>query len=610
MTTTSGAQTFAHPEQIHTASPTLRNPSWLSGRVAYLTVIAVILAIYSYPAVRTAFITKSLRLPAVSAPDLGLYLSLSRLERNADGQILNPYYHIGVPYPVSYLKFRLGPSLFGLLENLFRSQLWWALLTWNLLCWSLLCLAAIWLFRRFLPNPNAELVLAALSLLTLFGLDGFGRVTDASVHSLSIKLVGGLPYIRPFTPQLIMPLFLCYVGLQIRAIRDGSLPAWGAMAILQFVAFTAFPYATLVMAGTTTVAAVWYILSNLRETRWRLVVGFLLACGLPDMFFALHEGGGSRISFPDQSSLIKFQPFLMRQVIGKLWILTAILVLATVMSRKLRPAVKWPLVGVGLATLLLMMGDAVVSERVFFLSTHIGYFYQPTIIILFTFLVSAYLPSSAQSIRLTRIASLVTVILCCGYGLLMAEGNCQMNLPFNLEQAEMARWFARGEVSEQDLVITRFETTGYDDCEWIPLLSQAEVLYCRNAQLALTPEQNGDVQRLREVLYMYFDGKDHQWLESSEKFELYGLYGDVSSYRRSEERAARIFALRREMGPLFYRVEHNDPTIQGFFRRFRRVWILQNRQNSFFSNTRLGSYLDLKEQESSGNLLVLSADPR
>src|SRR5258708_4205895 len=60
----------------------------------------------------------------------------------------------------------------------------------------------------FLPNPNIELVLAALSLLTLFSLDGFGHVTEAWIHSVPMKLVGGLPYIRPFTPQFIMPLFL------------------------------------------------------------------------------------------------------------------------------------------------------------------------------------------------------------------------------------------------------------------------------------------------------------------------------------------------------------------------------------------------------------------
>jgi hypothetical protein len=595
--------------QTHTVSPTVQNSPRLRRRVAYLTVVAVILAIYSYPAVRTALTTKSLRLPAVSAPDLGLYLSLSQLKKSGDGQILNPYYHIGVPYPISYLKFRLAPSLFGLLDSLFGGRIWWTLFIWNLLCWSMLCLAAIWLFRRFLPNPNVELVLAAVSLLTLFSLDGFGHVTDAWIHSVPMKLVGGLPYIRPFSPQFIMPLFLFYVGLQIRAVRERSMQAWGAMAIVQFVAFTAFPYATLMMAGTTTVAAIWYILAGPRQAAWRVVVVFMLACGLPDIAFALHGSGGSRISFPGEKSLIKFQPFVMYQMIGKLWLLTMILVLAVLVTRKLRPDVKWPLVGLGLSTLLLKMGDAVVSEHAFFLSDHIGYFYQPTIIVLFIFLVSAYLPSGMRSLQLTRIVLLATVVLCCVYGLLMAEGNYRANLAFNLEQTEMSRWFARGEVSAQDLVITGFETTAYDNCEWIPLLSEAEVLYCRNAQLALTPEQNGDVQRLREVLYMYFDGKDHLWLENSTHFERYGLYGDLSSYRRPEELAARIVALRNELHPFFDRIESNDPSIRAFFHRFRRVWIIQS-PNHAFVKPRLESYLNIKDQETTGSLLVISSEAK
>jgi hypothetical protein len=189
----------------------------------------------------------------------------------------------------------------------------------------------------------------------------------------------------------------------------------------------------------------------------------------------------------------------------------------------------------------------------------------------------------------------------------MAEGNYRANLAFNLEQAEMSRWFARGEVSAEDLVITRFETTAYDNCEWIPLLSEAEVLYCRNAQLALTPEQNGDVQRLREVLYMYFDGKDHLWLENSTHFERYGLYGDLSSFRKPEELAARVVALRNELHPLFDRIENNDPSTRAFFRRFRRVWIIQS-PNDTFVTPRLESYLNLKDQETTGSLVVISSE--
>src|ERR1700688_3894589 len=192
----------------------------------------------------------------------------------------------------------------------------------------------------------------------------------------------------------------------------------------------------------------------------------------------------------------------------------------------------------------------------------------------------------------------------------MAEGNYRGNLTHNVRQADLASWFGRGEVSSRDLVITQYEGTQCDACEWIPLLSDAETLYCRNSQLALTPEQNRDMQRLREVLYLYFVGKDHQWLENATEFERYGLYGEVSSFHRPEERTARIIALRHEMLPFFERIENGDPSMHEFFRRFQRVWIIQYRQNPAFVDTRLASYLNFKEQQTSGRLLITSLEPK
>lgn len=280
---------------------------------------------------------------------------------------------------------------------------------------------------------------------------------------------------------------------------------------------------------------------------------------------------------------------------------------ATAITRKLRPELKWPLIGLGSSILVFKMSDAVIAERLFFIRDHIGYFYQCTIVILFVFLASAYFPAAGRSLRVARIASVVVVALCCVYGFLMAQGNYKANLPYNVELADFAEWMARGEVSANDLIITQFENSRYDDCEWIPLLSEAESLFCRDAQVILTPEQKRDVQRLREVIYLYFDGKDRQWLENATQFTRTGLYGELSSFRKPEELNARIDALRQGMRPFFDRVEQKDPTVASFFRQFRHVWVLQNRQ---FSNERLASYLDLSQPQTSGTLLITPAKPK
>ena len=585
---------------------------WPHRRAAYLAVIIIILGVYSFPAIRTAITTKSTRLPAVTAPDQGMYLTVSKLHAAAGGTFVNPYYHVALPYPLSYLKFRFGPYCFGLLNEAMAGRIWLAFFVWNLLWWSLLCVSAIWLFEKHLPRATIELVLAGTALITLFGLDGLQIAVRGWAQTSQIDLLNGLPYIRAFTPQVAMPLLLFYFGLQIRALKQPSLAPWGVMAVLQFIAFTSFPYATLVMAGTTAVASVWYLSSfaGLRLRAWGVVLGFLLVCAALDLAFALNRSGGFRSGFPAETSPIQFQPSVIVENIGKLWILTAVLTAATAISRKLRPELKWPLLGLGISILLFKFSDAVVAERLFFISDHIGYFYNATIVILFMFLASAYFPVAAGSLRRARTACLAVLAVCIVYGLLMAQGNYKANLPYNLEQADFSAFLASGKVASNDLILTQFENSRYDDCEWIPLLSDAESLFCRNAQVLLTPEQKRDIQRLREVLYLYFDGKDHQWLETTTQFTRTGIYGELSSYRSPEELSARIAALRQEMRPMFDRIERKDPSITSFFHRFRRVWVIQNRENHLFADDRLASYLELQQPQVSGTLLIIAARPK
>ena len=572
---------------------------------------ATVLAIYSYPALRTAVATQSMRLPAVSEPDLGLYLSISEIERQGDGTFVNPYYHIGVPANAGgYLKFRSGPVLFGFLNAMLGGRLWWTLFAWNLLWWGLLFITIIWFFERFLPKPPVGLPLVASTLLMLVSIEGLGRFIGALLNSSSMPFVGGLPYLRPFAPQVMMTLFVCYVGLQVWAMSDKTLTPWCLMALLQFVALTNFPFCTLMMAGISTVAVGWYLLHNRCKAAWIKVAGFALGCFLLDGAFVQHGFSRLGLGFTGSGALIKIQPSLVGKSIGKLWVLTALLVCLTALTRRLRPEIKWTLVGMGVSNILFVLGDAVVSESVFYVSQHIGYFYQPTIIILSIFLVSVYVPQAPSSDALVRVVLLTALGVSFVYALAMADGNYRLNYLYNSEQRDLAEWFAKNKVEASDLVVTQFSGLQYDACEWIPLLSKAEVLYCRNAQLTLTAEQNRDIQRYREVLYLYFEGKDSQWLQTHSDFERYGLYGELESYRKPEERAARVIEVRAEMLPFFDRVENSDPSVKAFFRTFRRVWIVQKREDKILSERRLVSYFDPVETDEQGILTITMAVPK
>jgi hypothetical protein len=582
-------------------------------RVAYLIFILAILTIYSYPALRTASITGSRRLPAVSAPDLGLYLSLSRIERDSTGTDLNPYYRVSVPgNSLGFLKFRLGPILFGYLTDLFGGRLWPALFVWNLFWWGCTAFTAIWLFQRFLPQASIEFVIGGLALLMLFN---FGMLTQffrAWMHFPSLLGFQSvqLAYIRPFVPQIAIPLLLLYVGLQIYALQNQApqtqasqkktIAPWVLMAFVQWFAFATFPYAMVMMAGTTAIAASWYVFSGTHKSAWRIVLGYALACFLLDLAFLFYKSTGFRTGMPDQKSLIHLQLSLLPSMIGKLWVLVGLLVVATSFCRKLAPEVKWTLIGMGVTNMLFVLADVVVPEATLMLSDHAGYFVHSTIVVLFIFVLSAYAPSEGKGSILLRYALVAAAGFCLLNATLVAVASTRQNLPDNLEQADMVRWFESGQVSRNDLVIAQ-----YDACAWVPLLSDAESLFCRPAQCLLTPAQNHQLQRFREVLYLYFDGKDHQWLETATQFERYGFYYELSG--KGTEHNERIAAVRGEMRPLFEQVERGDPSIREFFHRFRKIWIVQQAQSPIFMDSHLSSYLDLQEHESIGGLLITSA---
>lgn len=91
---------------------------------------------------------------------------------------------------------------------------------------------------------------------------------------------------------------------------------------------------------------------------------------------------------------------------------------------------------------------------------------------------------------------------------------------------------------------------------------------------------------------------------------LRGAWTHAANAYWTEEHAARIASLRHEMLPLFVEVESNAPSIHDFFRGFRRIGIVENRQEPLFSTDRLSAYLDLQSQQTVGTLQVISSVPK
>ena len=574
----------------------------------------LVVGVYSYPALRTKAVLKSERLPVISAPDLALYLNLSTIERPRPGTVVNPWYRVEVPENgAGYLKFRLSPRLFGWLTRLLSGKMWWSLFLWNALWWALAGIAFIWLAHRFLPFRDALLVLAGLFLFMYFN---FGMAREEIVAWLHFPALRGfaeidLPYIRSFSPQVVLPPLLFYLGMQMLALRkESTWRPWVIMTALQLIAFAAFPYATLMMAGTTAIAILGQAFLSRQQVAWRAILLYGSACAIVDLTFLLH---GSPIfgRSPGSPSVFHFQSGVLRMQMGKLWIFMGVLTACIAFSRTLAPEIRWTLAGMGATNMLMLLGDAIVPGPPFFLTAHASELEHATFAILLTFAVSVVAVNLKLPPRRARIASGAAACFFLVNGLLLAESGYRYFLPSNREQTDMVNWFERNPAEPGDLVIAQ-----HDACGWVPLLSRAQLLFCRNAQAMLSPGQNHDLQRTREAWYLYFMGKRSGWVDSVSRdpdnlhrLETYGLYGEVSAYV-GPELAKQVNVVRGDLIPKLERLERHDPQDYAFLRQFHTIWVIDNKNAPIFQRTKLDEYLDIHSQESSGDLIIYAATPR
>jgi len=379
------------------------------------------------------------------------------------------------------------------------------------------------------------------------------------------------------------------------------------MGALQFVALASFPYATLIMVGITAASATWQVSSS--GNRWVLLVVTVygLACAAADGVFATK---GSLGFYSNHASIIEFQPALLPHLIGGNWLILAILTAAVVFSKRLSPDAKWPLVGMGGSNLIFMLGDAVVPAKTILLSHHAAHFIHTSIAILFIFLLSATLVcAQCKSDQWkSRAGIAVACVIVAVNGILLSLGTYRGFFVYNQENVELAKDLAGpSRPNQNDLVIAR--STNVDDpCGWIFLLTQNQVLYCTDAEVMLTPQQNIDIHRFRQAIYLYLTGRDSESLrrmlaEPNRLNLMYqlGYWAEAASLSPAEQ-ADGVRAVEREVIPLLERVEHRDVAVSDFFHQFRRIIVVDNPKNPAFSQARLASFLKLEDERQDGLL--------
>lgn len=574
----------------------------------------LILLIYSYPALRARADFGAASLPPIFAPDLSLYLNLSSIRTVSPGQVLNPYYLVPVPADgTAYLKFRLGAALFSSWNKLLTGRMWLAMFFWNLFWWGLLCAVALRLFEQFLPKGPWEIGIAGLGLLMLVNTGMLKPLLSAWVHLPSLSGFQGvaLPFMRAFTPQIPIPLLLGYLGLQMGALRAKNFYRWVGMGILQLLALSAFPYTTLMMAGLTLVSVSWRMFSRGWRDSWQVPLSYGAACAIADGAFLMR---GSLNIYASHSSPIHFQPQLLPHLIGGAWLLLCLLTLATALNKILPAEVKWPLVGMGAANMLLMLGDAVVPSTVLLLSSHAAYFAHTSIAVLVTFLASAALVPRDNKSAAIHIAVGFALLVLSLNGMLLSLGTYRGFLPANREQVEVARLLGSRQPADADLFIARSRSVD-DACGWVALLGKQPVLFCSDAEVMLTPQQNRDIHRFRQALYLYFSGKDSGYLQgivnnpnpAGPMYQL-GFWAEASSLS-GEERNEGLRGIQADLMPALKRVENHDAAATAFFRQFPRIIVMDDLSDPTFSPARLSAFLKLEKEQHLDNWVLLSYIP-
>ena len=591
----------------------LENILPLRARVACLSIFVLVLGVYGYPAIRTTLATRSRALPPISAPDLTLYLNISSIHESNSGQIIDPYYGVAIPrVRLGYLKFRTSFLFFRALNQFLNNDLWLTVLLWNLIWWGLLCAVALWFFREFLPDCSPLAPVAGLAVLMFFNFGILQTQLSAWLHLPSLHGFQALelPYIRSFFPQLPVPLLLLYLGLQIKALQKSHWSLWVALAITQFLGFTIFPFAMLMMAGITAVALLGIIISRRSPLPWGIISLYAIACAASDLGFILHGDQVARSGAPGQYSLIQLRLSALPHTIGGMWLVLLVLTVGVFLFRDLTAQVKWPLLGLGITNLLLLMGDTVFSETALQVSHHAGYFVHFSAAILAAFVLSA---GTRLVPKVNVVLWGIAVALLAVNGMLIAHATYEVFLPANEEHAALAAVLQPDPPGANDLVIARSLVVD-DDCGWVPMLSAARVLYCRSVQVLLSPEQNTQVQRFRQALYLYFTNRDSRWVERvladpNAVAELTRLtfLGQVTT--RVSDRQDAINEVRTQLIPLLQRIEERDPEVPAFFSRYQHIFVIDSLSNPFFENSRLSAYLKNESQRTYAQWQVSKCTP-
>ncbi len=590
----------------------------------YIAVLSLsILAIYAYPYAATWSSLGKSSVPPSFFADLYLYMNLSNLQETGDAgdkKVINPWYKTEVPSgQLVHLKFGATYRMFSVFRKLLGGHWGVTLLVWNLLWMFLIITSACFFFRAVCGPQSTILLCLGLSLLLLFNFPYLKQTILAisSIWAGNSSFSLELPYIRSFFPQAVIPFILLYLGVQLYALRTDKVRYWLGMLIIQFIAFFIFPFAVPLMLGATCLACIGLYGRRGLFRRLMKCAGYLFWTGV--IYFVFFQGsmpshgiaGGEGMGNPIAFDVSRFEKIF--HGIGVYWTFMVLLaVMVALMREEESPEVKWTVVGAGFANSIFLFSDVAFSP-VWLISAHMEYFMHFSTTLLAVYAISKAFKRSSALYGVSKLAVIVIILITVAQGIYAADQTYRRHLASNEAQATLESFFERESLNSHDLIICEpFAPAG-----WIPLLHESQVLFSQQAYHILTRGQRENIQRSREALYLYLTGMDIESLE--QRLSDYHRITEFPYLLASENKAFLWYDLKEskeivskivtDLRPFFKKVKERDKEVEGFFRQFKRIFVVESVGKPVFQREKLGVYMSVEESRSLQGFSIRIAKP-
>ena len=572
----------------------------------------IIVGIYCAPFILTWSAIGMVRFPLRLDWDIYFYLILLHLKSAVPGSLINPWYGMQVPTGVfRHENFGLALGMLGFVGSLFGENVGQSIMVWQLIWTALIFISGVWVLRSIMPTSPISLLAMGLCAILLTNMESAGPTLAAWIRLPSL---GGfatldLPYNRTLYPQTAVPLLLVFVGLQIRALGSRTWYPWLAMAAVQFVEFTIFPYATVLMAGTSGVALVSALLSREISLSLRPLAGFVLLSALTDGLFLFANTASSLSGISAIDVDLSRLPHLFGNIL-------VVMLLCTVLVAKVGNLVsaqaKWTIVGLGLTSLALSFGDVVFSPLLL-VSQHAGYYLAHTVYVL-VLVFLAYVLYAVRPKLARYLFALATPILLLN-GMFTAYGIFAANITFNRSQSELAQIVQSLDLTNDDLVITSAARVD-DSATWMPLVTQARVLYCQIGESGLPMTEQTKVSYDRKSIYLYFLGRDAAWVDrvlsdshdTSDHMFLAPYFWSLELVQEPNN-SSTLRTIRDELVPRLEALTQGDDTVRAFLRSYRQILVINPVGRPLFDKNKIGQYIKIVREEQTGSFDLIWGQP-